>query len=165
MEQHLELTAEALWGEVSSRLRGALNETTYRTWFGEVAGTDLGFPLHAAELRLDRLPAAAHEVAVLAPPRLPGVSADLTLTHRAELPWSELERAILEHPDELRTGFRPKDRYAGEGVPAGAVATTITFDYHGGERSLTQDEVNLRQRALADELERRYGLRRGGEQP
>jgi chromosomal replication initiator protein len=37
-----ELTVENLWNEVSGRLQGALNETTYRTWFGEVEGADLG---------------------------------------------------------------------------------------------------------------------------
>src|SRR6266576_2105805 len=36
-----ELTAESLWSEVSSRLRGALNETTYRTWFDRVEGIQL----------------------------------------------------------------------------------------------------------------------------
>ncbi len=36
MEQPFEPTADSLWSEVSSRLRGALNESTYRTWFGEV---------------------------------------------------------------------------------------------------------------------------------
>jgi chromosomal replication initiator protein len=41
LEHHLELTAEGLWEEVASRLRGALNDTTYRTWFGEVAGAGL----------------------------------------------------------------------------------------------------------------------------
>ena len=41
MEHQIELTAEGLWSEVSGRLRGALNETTYRTWFGEVAGLEL----------------------------------------------------------------------------------------------------------------------------
>ena len=34
MEQQLELNAEELWTDVSSRLREALNETTYKTWFG-----------------------------------------------------------------------------------------------------------------------------------
>jgi chromosomal replication initiator protein len=33
--------AESLWSEVSGRLRGSLNDTTYSTWFGEVAGHDL----------------------------------------------------------------------------------------------------------------------------
>jgi chromosomal replication initiator protein len=41
VEHQVDLTAESLWGEVSGRLRGALNETTYRTWFGEVEGVEL----------------------------------------------------------------------------------------------------------------------------
>ena len=35
------LTAENLWTEVSERLRSALNESTYRTWFSETSGLDL----------------------------------------------------------------------------------------------------------------------------
>jgi chromosomal replication initiator protein len=41
LEPQVELTAESLWGEVSGRLRGALNETTYRTWFADVDGEEL----------------------------------------------------------------------------------------------------------------------------
>ena len=41
VEPPIELTAESLWSEVSSRLRGALNETTYRTWFDHVDGVHL----------------------------------------------------------------------------------------------------------------------------
>ncbi len=41
MEQEIELTAEDLWNDVSTRLREALNDTTYSTWFGEVDGEDL----------------------------------------------------------------------------------------------------------------------------
>ncbi len=41
MEHQVELTAESLWGEVSSRLQGALNDTTYRTWFADVEGEEL----------------------------------------------------------------------------------------------------------------------------
>ncbi len=36
-----ELTAENLWTDVSARLRGALNEKTFRNWFGEVAAVGL----------------------------------------------------------------------------------------------------------------------------
>ena len=36
-----ELTADALWLEVSARLREALNEQTYTTWFGEASGVAL----------------------------------------------------------------------------------------------------------------------------
>ncbi|HET7572787.1 MAG TPA: chromosomal replication initiator protein DnaA [Gaiellaceae bacterium] len=41
MEQQIELTAEGLWSEISARLRGALNDATYSTWFGEVSGLEL----------------------------------------------------------------------------------------------------------------------------
>src|SRR5207253_6115238 len=34
-------TAESLWNEVAGRLKGALNETTYRTWFAEADGAEL----------------------------------------------------------------------------------------------------------------------------
>jgi chromosomal replication initiator protein len=36
-----ELTAESLWTEVSGRLKGALNDTTYGTWFGDVSSQEL----------------------------------------------------------------------------------------------------------------------------
>jgi chromosomal replication initiator protein len=41
VEHQIELTAESLWSEVSGRLRGALNDTTYGTWFGETHGLAL----------------------------------------------------------------------------------------------------------------------------
>jgi chromosomal replication initiator protein len=41
VERQIELTAEGLWIDVSARLREALNDTTFQTWFGEVAGTNL----------------------------------------------------------------------------------------------------------------------------
>jgi chromosomal replication initiator protein len=37
VDHPIELTAEDLWEDVSARLRGALNEKTYRNWFSEVA--------------------------------------------------------------------------------------------------------------------------------
>jgi chromosomal replication initiator protein len=41
VEPPTELTADALWDEVSSRLKEALNEQTYKTWFGEASGVAL----------------------------------------------------------------------------------------------------------------------------
>jgi chromosomal replication initiator protein len=41
VEHQIELTAESLWSEVAGRLRGALNDTTYGTWFGETHGLEL----------------------------------------------------------------------------------------------------------------------------
>src|SRR6266508_3297745 len=41
VDRPIELTAESLWNEVAGRLKGALNETTYRTWFAESEGAEL----------------------------------------------------------------------------------------------------------------------------
>ena len=38
MEQQIELTAGGVWQDVAARLREALNDTTFQTWFGEVGG-------------------------------------------------------------------------------------------------------------------------------
>jgi chromosomal replication initiator protein len=41
VERQRELTAESLWNEVADRLKEALNDTTYRTWFNEVEGGEV----------------------------------------------------------------------------------------------------------------------------
>jgi chromosomal replication initiator protein len=41
VERQVALTADELWTDVSSRLREALNETTYSTWFSQVGGVQL----------------------------------------------------------------------------------------------------------------------------
>ena len=41
MDRDVEPTAERLWDDVSGRLREALNETTYATWFGDASAGDL----------------------------------------------------------------------------------------------------------------------------
>ena len=41
MERPRELTAEDLWTGVADRLKEALNDTTYRTWFDQVEGGDV----------------------------------------------------------------------------------------------------------------------------
>src|SRR6476620_12699494 len=41
VERQIELTAESLWNDVSARLREALDDTTFQTWFGEVVGSGL----------------------------------------------------------------------------------------------------------------------------
>jgi phenylalanyl-tRNA synthetase beta chain len=117
-----------------------------------------GFALFACELRLAALEGDGGASRPLElPSRFPGIDADLTLTHPASVRWRDLETAIAAlRPPEL-AGFALKVRYQGEGVPAGAVNTTLAFSYNAQDRSLTQDEVNQRQLALAAELTRRFG--------
>jgi len=131
-------------------------------WFGRLRKFDAAFPLFAAELLLSRLPLVRARIRVEPPSRFPGIDADFTLTHALDLPWRELVAAIREARVEDLARFTLKDRYQGAGIPDGAVATTIAFHYNAPERSLTQDEVNGRHQTLAADLERRFGVARGG---
>ncbi len=131
-------------------------------YFGRIDSAETPFPLFVAELLLDRLPVRPGELRVQAPSRFPGIDADLTLTHALALSWQELAAAIRAARIEDLARFSLKDRYRGAGIPEGAIATTIAFHYNAPERSLTQDEVNSRHQALAGDLERRFGVDRGG---
>ena len=125
-------------------------------WFGRVAEEE-GYPLYAAEVATAALAGGDVSLQVDPPSRFPGVSADFTLTHGLETPWTEIERALRELAPPDLVSWQLKDRYRGPGVPEGAVNTTLSFHYNARERSLTQEEVNARQGALNRELERRFG--------
>ncbi|HEX6863119.1 MAG TPA: phenylalanine--tRNA ligase subunit beta [Thermoanaerobaculia bacterium] len=125
-------------------------------YLGRVAEEE-AYPLYAAEIALDALEGGDLSLQVEAPSRFPSIDADLTFTHPQDTPWAEIDRTIAElRPPDL-VSWEMTVRYRGEGVPEGAVNTTIHFLYNSPERSLTQEEVNERQLALAAELERRFG--------
>lgn len=127
-------------------------------WFGRVEAEE-GYPLYAAELETAALAGGDVSLRVVAPSRFPGIGADFTLTHALETPWAEIGRAVAENAPEDLASWTLKVRYRGQGVPEGAVNTTISFHYNARDRSLTQEEVNARQLALHQELERRFGWR------
>lgn len=125
-------------------------------YLGRVAEEE-GYPLYVAEIALDGLEGGDVSLRVEPPSRFPAIDADLTFTHSRDTPWAEIDRTIAElRPPDL-VSWEMTVRYQGQGVPEGAVNTTIHFLYNSPERSLTQEEVNERQLALAAELQRRFG--------
>lgn len=129
--------------------------------FGRVDDPEGETALFAGELLLSALPVPDRTTtgafAIEVPSRFPAVEADLTFTHSRDVAWTEIRRAVEENrpPDLVSYGL--VGRYQGEGVPDGAVNTTIGFRYASPERSLTQDEVNRHQEALRADLEKRLG--------
>lgn len=148
-----ELYAEGGSGPVSGAPSGSP-----AGWFGRIAGEE-GYPLYAGELIVEALGEAPSALPVEPPSRFPGIGADLTLTHDLAVPWAEIDAAIAGAPPPDLVSRELTVRYRGPGVPEGAVNTTIHFLYNSRERSLTQDEVNERQQALAAELQRRFGMK------
>jgi phenylalanyl-tRNA synthetase beta chain len=125
---------------------------------GRVAGEDAA-PLFAGEILLARFPESLPVEKVRVPSRFPGIAMDLTLTHATAIAWAEIAAAVRAHlPPDLES-FGLRVRYQGEGVPSGAVNTTLSFYYASFDRSLTQSEVNERHVALRELLESRFGWR------
>jgi len=128
-------------------------------FLGQLQDDSFPMPLYVAELKSSVL-GGSEVLAVRPPSRFPSVEADLTLTHDLNIPWREIESEIEEtRPAELMA-FGLKDRYLGEGVPPGAVNTTLYFLYNASDRSLTQEEVNQQNEAIRRQLEGRFGWKR-----
>ncbi len=162
LETEIRVRPADLIGTVAGAAAEILVDDEVIGWLGHVdEGDSDGYPLYAAELRTGRLGVGvvggAARTQVRVPSRFPTVEADFTLTHAATVPWADIAAAVEAERPEGLAGFGLKDRYEGEGVPEGAVNTTLWFLYSHPERTLTQDEVNERQGALTAGLERRFG--------
>ncbi len=116
------------------------------------------YPLLVAELWLDSLLPQPEPPKVEVPPRHPGVAVDFTLTHPLDVSFASISAAIEESATPDLSSFWLEGRYQGQGVPSGAVNTTIHFEYNASDRSLTQEEVNERQKLLSDQLIARFGV-------
>lgn len=126
---------------------------------GQLESDDDPVDLFVFELATAGLGDSGHPGEVVAPPRLPGIDVATTITHDVDVAWRAIATAIDQAEVEDLARFELTDRYAGEGVPEGAVNTTIDFVYNAGDRSLTQDEVNERHTKLTALLEDRFGWR------
>jgi len=119
---------------------------------------DIKAPVYVAELDLD----AAAETILLPKfvelPRHPAVTADMTVEHAVELSYAELDSVVRELAGDLVERIELQGRYAGKGLPPGAVRTTLRLTYRAADRSLTQNEVNETQEALRERLSERLGV-------
>jgi phenylalanyl-tRNA synthetase beta chain len=127
---------------------------------GVVDDADLAVPVAMGEILMAAL-TGDEPRAIAVPSRFPGIAVDTTILHADAVRWRDLAAAIGEARVDNLTAFGLKDRYRGEGVPAGTVKSTLWFDYQATDRSLTQEEVNARHFGLVSELERRFGYREG----
>jgi phenylalanyl-tRNA synthetase beta chain len=125
-------------------------------YLGQLVHEDAAVPLFAAEMRTDFCQPGAVQTVEL-PSRFPAVEVALTLTHAESTAWADLASEIEAAAVEDLVQFGLEVRYVGEGVPSGAVNTTLYFLYNAADRSLTQEEVNERHEAVRRRLTDRFG--------
>jgi phenylalanyl-tRNA synthetase beta chain len=126
---------------------------------GLVAGAErerrnIGVEVFAGEILVSALPLEGRPFVFRSLSPFPPVTADLSFTQPKTLRWEEILKCAedLALPD--LESLECIDRYAGPGVAADRVKTTIRLAFRSAERTLSQDEVNRSVQALAGELGR-----------
>jgi len=130
---------------------------------GLVAGAtasrwDLKTPVYVVELDLGVAASQVPLPAFAELPRFPAVTADMTVEHRVELSYAELEEAVRDLAGAQVESTALIARFAGKELPAGMVRTTLRLTYRADDRSLTQSEVNEQQNGLRASLAERLGV-------
>jgi chromosomal replication initiator protein len=127
VEHQIELTAESLWNEVAGRLRGALNDATYSTWFGEAAGLELSDNIFVLRVPNDftRDWIEGHFLGLIG-----AAVRDVTGTERpVEVRVSEPQILLQEDDDEEPEQAPPVERIVTSGRPeSGGFNAKYTFD-------------------------------------
>jgi len=121
VDRPIELTAESLWNEVAGRLKGALNETTYRTWFAEAEGLELSDDAFVLTVPNDftREWIEGHFLGLIG-----AAVRDVTGQER-RVALSVLERVPVDTPSPVA---EIKPRQPGAGVPDTGMNPKYTFD-------------------------------------
>jgi phenylalanyl-tRNA synthetase beta chain len=138
-------------GDAVIGLAGLLAARTAARW-------ELRQPLYVAELELQAASGRKPPVRFQPVPRFPSVVADMTVEHPAGLAFATLVSAVRELANKRVESVELQARYAGAGLPADRVRTTLRLVYRHPERSLTQDEVNAAQAELRERLAARLGV-------
>jgi phenylalanyl-tRNA synthetase beta chain len=109
--------------------------------------------IYIAELDLNRLLASEARAVQYKPlPRFPSVMRDMTLLVDRGITLAELQSAIdTQQVDDYR-GAQLVGTYEGPNIPAGRRTVTLRIEYRSDERTLRDDVVEERQRALIDSL-------------
>ena len=110
-------------------------------------------PVYVAELDLTMLLASREKTVQYRPlPRYPSVVRDVTLLLDRNLSLDELlQAADAEQVDDYR-GAKLVGTYEGPNIPEGKHSVTLRIEYRSDERTLRDEEVEARQRALVDSL-------------
>ncbi len=101
--------------------------------------------------------AAAHSPRFTELSRFPFVERDLALVVEERVPAVEIERTIEGCAVDLIEGVRIFDVYRGTGLPAGHKSLGVSLRFSGGDRTLTDDEVEAAQVKILAALKMKLG--------
>ncbi len=125
---------------------------------GERERRSLSAPVFAGEILVEAMPLDGRAFAFRALSAFPAVTADLSFGQPRDLLWERIEECARGLALRDLESLRCVDRYAGPGVSAGRVKTTIRLTFRAMDRTLSQEEVNREVDRLAGVLGERLGV-------
>jgi len=119
---------------------------------------DLKRPVTAAAVNFEMLRCLAGGIRKYEPlPRFPGVQRDLSVVVDERVTWQQLQAAIDDVDQPMRTAVGYVTTYRGSPVQAGRKSVTISLTYRCGQRTLRSEEVDEQIRELLEALKKKFG--------
>jgi phenylalanyl-tRNA synthetase beta chain len=114
-------------------------------------------PVYVAELDLTALLDSQERATVYKPlPRFPAVVRDLTLVVGRDVRFDELLKSIDSAGIADFAEAKLVGTYEGQNIPEGKRSITLRIGYRSDERTLRDEEVEERHRALIDTLLKKF---------
>jgi phenylalanyl-tRNA synthetase beta chain len=128
---------------------GVIGELSYET----ASAFDIRGRVAIGELRIDSiLPSTPHRLRYAPPPRFPAIVQDLAVTVSAERPAGDAMDAISHADQPLLERAELYDEYRGGSLGAGRKGWTFRLTFRAPDRTLTGEEAQAAQRAIAAAL-------------
>ena len=115
-------------------------------------------PVFVAELDLEVVDAAVQDdVRVVAPPRHPSVTRDISILIDDSLASAAIRHSIVEAAPATLVRVSEFDRYQGKGIPEDKVSLSLRLTFRAADRTLTDHEVQAAMDAIIAVLRDRHG--------
>lgn len=114
-------------------------------------------PVYVAEIDLTTLVASTERPTQYLPlPRYPAVVRDVTLLVGRDVSFAELVQAIAAEQIADYQGAVLVGTYEGKNIPENRRSVTLRLEYRSDERTLRDEEIEVRQRRLIDSLLQKF---------
>ena len=128
---------------------GVIGELSYET----ASAFEIRGRVAVGELRIDSLvPSAQRRLRYAPPPRFPAIVQDLAVTVSADRPAGDAMDAIRDAGQPLLESAELYDEYRGGSLGAGRKGWTFRLTFRAPDRTLTGEEAQTAQRAIAAAL-------------
>ncbi|MGB0165555.1 MAG: phenylalanine--tRNA ligase subunit beta [Luteibaculum sp.] len=133
----------ANWGKINAKLLKQ-NDIKQEVYFAHI-NFELLFEIFSR-----------HSVKLKELPKFPGSRRDLSLLLNSEVEYESLEKAAKKAASQMLQEVSLFDVYEGKNLPNGKKSYALSFQFHAGDRNLTDEEVDREMQQIQNTLEKEF---------